>query len=45
VLGRFNLYDLEDGAADVGYRVARHASGRGLATAAVEQLCRLASTR
>jgi ribosomal-protein-alanine N-acetyltransferase len=45
VLGRFNLYDLEEGAADVGYRVARHASGRGLATAAVEQLCRLASTR
>jgi ribosomal-protein-alanine N-acetyltransferase len=43
VLGRFNLYDLEDGAADVGYRVARHASGQGLATAAVGQLCHLAA--
>jgi RimJ/RimL family protein N-acetyltransferase len=45
VLGRFNLYDLEDGAADLGYRVAQHASGRGLATAGVGQLCRLAWTR
>jgi [ribosomal protein S5]-alanine N-acetyltransferase len=45
VLGRFNLYNLEDGAADLGYRVARHASGQGLATATVEQLCRVAATR
>jgi [ribosomal protein S5]-alanine N-acetyltransferase len=45
VLGRFNLYDLDHGAADLGYRVAQHASGRGLATATVKQLCRLASTR
>ncbi|MFC1420420.1 GNAT family N-acetyltransferase [Streptacidiphilus cavernicola] len=45
VLGRFNLYDLADGAADLGYRVAEHASGRGLATATVQELCRLAATR
>jgi ribosomal-protein-alanine N-acetyltransferase len=43
VLGRFNLMDLEDHSADLGYRVARHAAGRGLATATVQELCRLAA--
>lgn len=45
VLGRFNLYELRDGTADLGYRVARRAAGRGVATAAVRELCRLAATR
>jgi ribosomal-protein-alanine N-acetyltransferase len=45
VLGRFNLYDLVDGSAEVGYRVAQHAAGRGLATATVRELCRLAAAR
>ncbi|CAL9566362.1 GNAT family N-acetyltransferase [Streptomyces pilosus] len=45
VLGRFNLYDLENGTAELGYRVARHVAGRGVATAAVRELCRLAVTR
>ena len=45
VLGRFNLYDLADGAADVGYRVAQDAAGRGVATAAVGELSRLAAER
>jgi RimJ/RimL family protein N-acetyltransferase len=45
VLGRFNLYRLEDGAAELGYRVAQHAAGRGLATAAVRELCALAAAR
>ncbi|MGX9889299.1 GNAT family N-acetyltransferase [Streptomyces sp. NPDC002276] len=46
VLGRFNLFDLvEGGTADLGYRVAQHVAGQGLATAAVEELCRLAVTR
>ena len=45
VLGRFNLYDVEDGAAVLGYRVAEHAAGRGLATATVRELCRLAAAR
>lgn len=45
VLGRFNLYDLEDGAAVLGYRVAQHVAGRGVATATVRELCRLAATR
>ena len=34
VLGRFNLYEVEDGTAKLGYRVAEHAAGRGVATAA-----------
>ena len=45
VLGRFNLYGLEDGTAELGYRVAQHAAGRGVATAAVRELCRLAAAR
>jgi [ribosomal protein S5]-alanine N-acetyltransferase len=45
VLGRFNLYNLRDGTAEVGYRVARHVAGRGVATATVRELCRLAAER
>ncbi|MFE1798638.1 GNAT family N-acetyltransferase [Streptomyces sp. NPDC059517] len=45
VLGRFNLYDLEDGTATLGYRVAQHVAGRGVATASVRELCRLAVVR
>jgi [ribosomal protein S5]-alanine N-acetyltransferase len=45
VLGRFNLYDVGDGTADLGYRVAQHVAGRGVATAAVRELCGLAAAR
>ncbi|MCX5053323.1 MULTISPECIES: GNAT family N-acetyltransferase [unclassified Streptomyces] len=45
VLGRFNLYEFDDGTAELGYRVAEHVTGRGVATAAVSELCRLAATR
>ncbi len=45
VLGRFNLYDLEDGTAKLGYRIAQHVAGRGVATATVQELCRLAAAR
>ena len=45
VLGRFNLYEIKDGTAELGYRVAQHVAGRGVATAAVGELCRLAATR
>jgi RimJ/RimL family protein N-acetyltransferase len=45
VLGRFNLYDIKDGSANVGYRVAQDVAGRGVATAAVLELCRLAAER
>jgi ribosomal-protein-alanine N-acetyltransferase len=42
VLGRFNLVDIEDRTAELGYRVAQHVAGRGVATATVRELCRLA---
>jgi [ribosomal protein S5]-alanine N-acetyltransferase len=45
VLGRFNLVFAEDGAAVLGYRVAQHVAGRGVATATVRELCRLAAAR
>lgn len=45
VLGRFNLVFVEDGTADLGYRVAQHVAGRGMATATVRELCRLAAAR
>ncbi|MEU8176815.1 GNAT family N-acetyltransferase [Microbispora hainanensis] len=45
VLARFNLYDLEDGTARLGYRVAQQVAGRGVATATVQELCRLAAAR
>jgi ribosomal-protein-alanine N-acetyltransferase len=45
VLGRFNLYDLTGGVANLGYRVAQQAAGRGVATAAVRELCQVAAAR
>ncbi|MFD8149678.1 GNAT family N-acetyltransferase [Streptomyces sp. NPDC059720] len=44
IVGRVNLIDLADGGAEVGYRVGARAAGRGVATAAVAQVCRLAAT-
>jgi ribosomal-protein-alanine N-acetyltransferase len=45
VLGRFNLFDIGDGTANLGYRVAQHVAGQGVATATVRELCRLAAER
>ncbi|MGH3322027.1 MAG: GNAT family N-acetyltransferase [Streptosporangiaceae bacterium] len=45
VLGRFNLYEFKNATAELGYRVAEHAAGRGVATAALRELCRLATAR
>ncbi|MET9859101.1 GNAT family N-acetyltransferase [Streptomyces smyrnaeus] len=45
VLGRFNLYDIEERTAELGYRVAQHVAGCGVATATVQELCRLAASR
>jgi ribosomal-protein-alanine N-acetyltransferase len=45
VLGRFNLIFGEDGTAELGYRVAQDVAGRGVATAAVRELCKLAAAR
>jgi RimJ/RimL family protein N-acetyltransferase len=42
VAGRFNLYDIVDCSAVVGYRVAQRVAGRGVASAALRELCRLA---
>ncbi|WHT22506.1 GNAT family N-acetyltransferase [Crossiella sp. CA-258035] len=44
VLGRINLLDLADGSAELGFRIAEKAAGRGLATSAVNQICALAAT-
>lgn len=44
VLGRINLVDVADGSAELGYRIAERAAGRGLATSAVTQACGLAFT-
>jgi ribosomal-protein-alanine N-acetyltransferase len=43
ILGRFNLFFVEDGAAELGYRVEQHATGRGVATATVQEMCRIAA--
>jgi ribosomal-protein-alanine N-acetyltransferase len=45
VLGRFNLYDFEDGTARLRYRVAQQVAGRGVATGSVRELCRIAAAR
>jgi ribosomal-protein-alanine N-acetyltransferase len=45
VLGRFNLYDIGNGTAVLGYRVAQHVAGRGVATATVRELCWLAAAQ
>ncbi|MFI6896126.1 GNAT family N-acetyltransferase [Streptomyces sp. NPDC050256] len=44
VLGRFNLVDVADGEAELGFRLAENATGRGLATATVRQLFTLCTT-
>ncbi|ADL43693.1 GNAT family N-acetyltransferase [Micromonospora aurantiaca (nom. illeg.)] len=44
VLGRFNLVDVAGGSAELGYRVAERAAGRGLAGEGVRHVCELART-
>jgi RimJ/RimL family protein N-acetyltransferase len=43
VVGRFNLYSIEGDTAEVGYRVAERAAGRGVATKGLKELCELAA--
>jgi [ribosomal protein S5]-alanine N-acetyltransferase len=45
VLGRFNLVNLHDGTAELGYRVGEHVAGRGVATATVGELFGLAASQ
>ncbi|MFB4195718.1 GNAT family N-acetyltransferase [Streptomyces carpaticus] len=42
LIGRVNLVDVAGCTAELGYRIGERAAGRGVATAAVGQLCRLA---
>jgi ribosomal-protein-alanine N-acetyltransferase len=42
VVGRFNLYEVANGTADVGYRVAQRVAGQGIATSALLNLCTIA---
>ncbi len=45
VMGRFNLLFDGDGTARLGYRVAQHVAGRGVATATVVDLCQVAGAQ
>jgi ribosomal-protein-alanine N-acetyltransferase len=45
ILGTFNLRDIEDGTAKLGYRVAERVAGRGVATATVRELCQVAAAQ
>jgi ribosomal-protein-alanine N-acetyltransferase len=42
VLGRFNLFDVADGSAELGYRIAERVAGRGLAKLGVRRVIALA---
>jgi [ribosomal protein S5]-alanine N-acetyltransferase len=42
IVGRVNLVEAAGGSAELGFRIAERAAGRGLATAAVRQVCALA---
>jgi ribosomal-protein-alanine N-acetyltransferase len=44
LIGRVNLVDVADSQAELGYRIGESAAGRGVATASVRELCRLAAT-
>ena len=44
VVGRVNLVDIEDGSAELGYRIAEKAAGKGLASAAARAIVGLAAS-
>jgi [ribosomal protein S5]-alanine N-acetyltransferase len=43
IVGRVNLARVDDGEADLGYRIAERVAGHGVATAAVRRVCELAA--
>ena len=45
VVGRFNLVDVADAEAELGFRIAESATGRGIATSTVDDVCALAAPR
>jgi [ribosomal protein S5]-alanine N-acetyltransferase len=45
MLGRSNLFELEDGTARLGYRVTQHVASRSLMTATGQELCRRAPAK
>jgi ribosomal-protein-alanine N-acetyltransferase len=44
LLGRINLMDVAGGSAELGYRIGERAAGKGVASAAVREMCRVAGT-
>jgi ribosomal-protein-alanine N-acetyltransferase len=42
IVGRVNLFEVAGGSASLGFRIAERATGQGLATRAVLQMCKLA---
>ncbi|NUP16651.1 MAG: GNAT family N-acetyltransferase [Streptomyces sp.] len=44
LVGRVNLVDVADTSAELGYRIGERAAGKGVATAAVAEVCRVAAT-
>ncbi|MEU4623946.1 GNAT family N-acetyltransferase [Actinoplanes sp. NPDC023801] len=42
IVGRFNLVDVRDGSAELGFRMAERAAGRGLAKRGVRRVCDVA---
>lgn len=44
IVGRVNLVDVAGGSAELGYRIAERAAGRGLATRSVREMCARATS-
>jgi ribosomal-protein-alanine N-acetyltransferase len=42
IVGRFNLVDVADGSAELGFRMAQRSTGRGLAKLGVRRICEVA---
>ena len=43
IVGRLNLFEVREGTADLGYRIAERASGAGVATEFVRRVCSMAA--
>ena len=45
IVGRVNLFEVTDGCAELGFRIAERVAGKGVATTAVRQVCALAAAQ